>query len=604
MSDFFQAAKAARSKANPSQKDASLLAAMRTTVYMAKEDLAMQKYPSLIEFQKIQKCPDILNLRQADNASYESVSSGKDFQSSISEVIHKDLVLELKKAKMFSILIDESTDIAISKHLVVYIRFVKEDFEPKTVFLKNVTISDPKSTAQVIFDHLMSALEEDGIDITKCIGFGSDGAAVMVGKDKGVAALVKKASPHCLDLHCMAHRLNLASSQASDNIPYLKTFEKTLSGLFYYFGGSKSGNRKCGLEAVQKILNDPQLKIKECHQIRWLAFMEAVRTVLECWKSIREYFRKTKDENKKDSKALEFYKTFSEYKFVAVLYMLMDILPSVSTFSMVLQKRDLDVSSVFPALKGLEDDIQKAKEGNGQYQKKFLTMLDVKRDKESKKILTVSFKDQLLNFEKDMRKITDELKEIRTQFCDQLLANLKTRFPTDKRDMTCAFGALAMRTLPFLKVEERKTFGDDKLETILNHFGNDKLNEKGEIVSKRLVDPVACRAEWSLAKQYVLDNSYLRYSTQVLYSQLKEYHEGLLPNLLILAELTLILPLQTADCERGFSAQNAIVTARRSCLGEDSINTLMTIKLEGSLQDEHTLTKSLSHWRAKKPRRV
>ena len=54
----------------------------------------------------------------------------------------------------------------------------------------------------------------------------------------------------------MAHRLNLCSSQASKDIPYLKTFEKTMTELYYYFGGSKSGNRKCELQDIQRVLDD------------------------------------------------------------------------------------------------------------------------------------------------------------------------------------------------------------------------------------------------------------------------------------------------------------------------------------------------------------
>ena len=38
------------------------------------------------------------------------------------------------------------------------------------------------------------------------------------------------------------------------------------------------------------------------------------------------------------------------------------------------------------------------------------------------------------------------------------------------------------------------------------------------------------------------------------------------------------MPIQTADFERGLSAQNAIVTAKRNKLGEASLDTLMIIK--------------------------
>ena len=36
--------------------------------------------------------------------------------------------------------------------------------------------------------------------------FGSDDAAVMVGRKSGVATGVKQKSPHCINIHYMAHR--------------------------------------------------------------------------------------------------------------------------------------------------------------------------------------------------------------------------------------------------------------------------------------------------------------------------------------------------------------------------------------------------------------
>ena len=58
-----------------------------------------------------------------------------------------------------------------------------------------------------------------GLDINKLRSFGSDGCAVMVGRVSGVASLLKV-------LHCINHRLALATAHAADNIPYLKRFKE------------------------------------------------------------------------------------------------------------------------------------------------------------------------------------------------------------------------------------------------------------------------------------------------------------------------------------------------------------------------------------------
>ena len=93
------------------------------------------------------------------------------------------------------------------------------------------------------------------------VGFGSDGAAVMTGRRNGVAQRFREKRPHLVSIHCMAHRLNLCTSKASKDIPYLIEFEKTFTELYRYF--DKSANRACELNEIQKILNCEELKVRE-----------------------------------------------------------------------------------------------------------------------------------------------------------------------------------------------------------------------------------------------------------------------------------------------------------------------------------------------------
>jgi len=61
--------------------------------------------------------------------------------------------------------------------------------------------------------------------------FGSDGAAVMVGRLSGVGVRLKNNSPKMLAVHCVNHRLVLAAAHASDSVPYLKRFKSILQSV-------------------------------------------------------------------------------------------------------------------------------------------------------------------------------------------------------------------------------------------------------------------------------------------------------------------------------------------------------------------------------------
>ena len=60
------------------------------------------------------------------------------------------------------------------------------------------------------------------------IGFGSNGASVMTGENKGVKGRLKEQNAHMVDIHCMAHRLALSTSQAAIDIPRLKKYQEWL----------------------------------------------------------------------------------------------------------------------------------------------------------------------------------------------------------------------------------------------------------------------------------------------------------------------------------------------------------------------------------------
>ena len=89
-------------------------------------------------------------------------------------------------------------------------------------------------TADTIETLLLQVLREKEIDISKLCGFGSDSAAVMVGRRNGVATKLKIHSPRMVSVHCINHRLALATAHAAKSISYLKRFKSTLQSLFYF----------------------------------------------------------------------------------------------------------------------------------------------------------------------------------------------------------------------------------------------------------------------------------------------------------------------------------------------------------------------------------
>ena len=71
-----------------------------------------------------------------------------------------------------------------------------------------------------------------------------------------------------------------------------------------------------------------------------------------------------------------------------------------------------------------------------------------------------------------------------------------------------------------------------------------------------IIDSEETVREWSIIKPLVVQQMYPRDKMAALWKIIHDYHKDAFPNLLKLAHLALILPVQTADCERGFDSKS------------------------------------------------
>ena len=245
-----------------SLNEEAVIAAMKNIYWLAKEDIASLKYNSLNELTKLQKCESITHLYVGENAKYTSPEVVKDMQLSISHCIKDDIQKELLQSPVYGILTDEGTDISTTSSLILYTYYVFNGFR-KLRFLANVELSH--CDASSLYAAILNVLKDYGVSSSKCLGFGSDGASVMTGKENGVAALLKRVNPYLISIHCVAHRLALASSQAASEVSTIVKYRQTLSALYGHF--SHSSVKSHELREIQQVLDDPEIKLKKLYDV-------------------------------------------------------------------------------------------------------------------------------------------------------------------------------------------------------------------------------------------------------------------------------------------------------------------------------------------------
>lgn len=80
--------------------------------------------------------------------------------------------------------------------------------------------------------------------MNKLVGFGSDGAADMMGKNTGLITLMQNDHPEIIGVNCLAQSLELAFKDVFESDKLYLQLTTLLLGLYYYYKNNPK-QRKC-----------------------------------------------------------------------------------------------------------------------------------------------------------------------------------------------------------------------------------------------------------------------------------------------------------------------------------------------------------------------
>lgn len=195
-----------------------------------------------------------------------------------------NLISHLKKT-MFSLIIDESTDLSTTKHLVLIGRFYDLEIQrTQDKFLCLMEVED--CTARGIYTSLVNFFDKHGIPVENLIGFASDNASVMMGGRAGVQALLKERVPALFVQGCVCHSMHLCASNACKELPH--RIEELARNVHSYI--MNSPKRLSEYTEFQIFTETQPHKILHPSCTRWLSLEEVVRRILEQWPALTLYF--------------------------------------------------------------------------------------------------------------------------------------------------------------------------------------------------------------------------------------------------------------------------------------------------------------------------
>ena len=549
----------------------ALTGSMHILYWLAKHEIGhFTKFESLRKLCLDLGCEYFSELSVARNVNYTSHRIISEWLEVINDVIERDVLDKVRQCRCIGLMCDESTDISITKELILYCRIVCNR-EIQTHFLKLVQLPDGK--AETIHDAIIAYLQGAGIHLSSITSFGSDGASVMVGSSSGVATRLKQLNPQMLSIHCINHRLALATSQAANSIPYLLRFQEILTSIYKFY--HYSAKRQAALAEIQAVLHDPVLKLKEPKAVRWLSHAMAINAVKRSLPALLTSLERESSE-RSDPTALGLTTLCRTYMFIASIMLLSDVLSHVTKLSLLFQRENIDFAQIQPLVLSCIEGVQQLGENPGPAMRD--TDNVIRKLTEDYSIPISGLNDSNKSKFKS---------DVQQKYCTALVEHLQRRFA--EVPILRAFQLFNPSLIPAEK-ESVHNYGTGFVSELAQHFE---------------LDTCSLQQEWA-SLVLVMDNNFKQKETSDVLNILatNSSYQNLYPLFSKIASIALTLPVTNADSERGFSVMNRVKTILRNRLTVSSLDTLLRISIEGPERTSFDFERTVTLWSSKRNRRI
>ena len=173
------------------------------------------------------------HLQKSSVKTYISPQSQNEIIGIIGKIMANEIVGQLKHTSFFSIMCDETQDIAGLEQLSLCVSFLNQKYEIQERFICFEVVKD--MTGKGIANCIMNISQQHGLADKRClIGQGFDGAAAMSGEKNGVQRFLQDVYPAAVYVHCSSHVLNLYLEKGS-KITETNACVTTMKGIIIFF---------------------------------------------------------------------------------------------------------------------------------------------------------------------------------------------------------------------------------------------------------------------------------------------------------------------------------------------------------------------------------
>uniref|UniRef100_A0A3B4UMN1 HAT C-terminal dimerisation domain-containing protein n=1 Tax=Seriola dumerili TaxID=41447 RepID=A0A3B4UMN1_SERDU len=321
------------------------------------DSLGGKKLKQLLNVARHKTIPELQSWLACNESKWLSHDILNEMTELFAHDVLRTLIEEIKRAEFFSIIMDETADIAVKEQVSVCFRVVTECLEIEELFIGFYQTAS--TTGDALFDLFKDVLLRLSLPIKNCRGQCYDGASNMSGIRNGLQARVKEQEPRVLYVHCMAHVMNLVVQDVAHNIAECRNFMSLIRELITLI--QNSPKRLAWFQDFQSA-DGPSLR--PLRPTRWTVKAASLQSIASNYSALVEFLDNLSSEDKSDAggKAnglLQHLQKFST--FFSLELMLMFFLRA-ETANRALQHSQLHSQKALQLIELLREDIKHLRE--------------------------------------------------------------------------------------------------------------------------------------------------------------------------------------------------------------------------------------------------
>lgn len=531
------------------------------------------------------------------------------------------IVDEINSSGFFSLMVDEAKSHR-TQQLCICVRYlVGQEIKERVIAMEDVSLSrSALSLADVIFKKIgdlgLSAL---------MVGQAYDGASVMSGIKNGLQAIVKKRNPYAIYVHCLAHKVNLVLVAACKDNDLSCNFFNIMQCLYIYFSYPDT---HAEFKIVQKELNITGPGPNVLHKLsdtRWSCRATSVLSVKRNYSVVIAALTATASDmrNPKNPEAKGLLSSVTSLDFIVCLSVFSQYLPLINVLSQSLQKADSSIAQSATVAKGVIEELA----DNRNEDSWTIKWQDIKNfDKEfnlrifQDEDAGVSIAAGSSSKPKRPRMISKNLDDfvicssVGQRNRDYMYSETNNVLKKDNLVKNKYKNIFYYPLLEILTEELKRRFSGEALEIANASEQFIRVDEVGaepfiKMFSIPEVDPNILKAEMAVLRR-VVESSGICLQTKPLKEIVAKLMEVVLKtgsetykHFGTLLKIALVLPSNSATCERSFSAMRRIHNWLRCTMGEERMNNLMILHSESDVVRNLELESLVDAYSLKKERR-